>query len=52
MITKHKQTILAATLTALLANPLSLLAQNRYSIPADPNLNLFHIHRSRRGRAR
>ena len=38
MKTKHNQTILAAALAALLANPVSLLAQDRYSIPADPNL--------------
>jgi len=36
--TKHKQIIRAAAISALLANPLSLFAQDRYSIPADPNL--------------
>jgi hypothetical protein len=38
MTTKHKQTLLVAALTTLLASPLSLLAQDRYSIPADPSL--------------
>ena len=38
MKTKHKQTILTAALATLLTSPLSLLAQDRYSIPADPNL--------------
>ena len=35
-MTKH--TLTWAALAALLASPLSLLAQDRYSIPADPNL--------------
>ena len=38
MTTKHKQFILGAAFATLLATPLSLLAQDRYSIPADPNL--------------
>jgi hypothetical protein len=38
MTTKHKQTILATAAFLLLASPLNLLAQERYSIPADPNL--------------
>jgi hypothetical protein len=38
MKTKHKQTILAGALATLLTSPLSLLAQDRYSIPADPSL--------------
>lgn len=38
MTTRHKQIILRAAFATLLANPLGLLAQDRYSIPADPNL--------------
>ena len=38
MPTRHKNTALAAALVALLATPLTLPAQDRYSIPADPKL--------------
>jgi hypothetical protein len=38
MVTKYNQIILRAAFATLLANPLSLIAQERYSIPADPNL--------------
>jgi hypothetical protein len=38
MKTKPKQTILAAAFATLLTSPLSLLAQDRYSVPADPSL--------------
>jgi hypothetical protein len=38
MTTGHKQIILRAAFAVLLVNPLSLPAQDRYTIPADPNL--------------
>lgn len=38
MTIKHQQTMLAVVAAFLLTTPLNLLAQDRYSIPADPNL--------------